>query len=669
MAADNHVHEDESSDAVTPFGAPSSFVPSILLDLPLHHMLRSLQLQHGLRHGDYQRYRHYLNRRLARLRKGVNATHRGGKAFESKNVHSLAFLGGDPSALKKEHLLLVLLNAERAWAFAMHLQQDAAGNQHMPSYVRSHFLRRLRRAGVWAARLLGLVEDASDQVTERTSLEVQAYAGWMGAAVDVEQEEWGHALVKLRTAHSILSQLGELGSLEEQDLFLSKADEVLQSARYCQYNLGEGSFEDLNLDVDTIGATKNIPEALVEKLNAVKEASRAAAATGLETVEWGGRQLHVSSKEVRLALIKLEEARTALDSSLESMGGAKRVGEEVSKLQKMNSGSRVEAQKEDLRLLMSYLKHGKLETMRVRSEELIQAILCGGDRSGKRGRPEDLVHILEGLVQTTAEMEGLPGIEDLESVLMRAQTLQALYRAQRLFYLGEIHATNARGKGHLAAMALFERAKELGREVEVLAQEMREEGGSSEKEELLERAGRVVNMARGGWYRARTSKLMAYLPLSTDGAALEDKEAAFVASILVLSVSAQENQATGWPSTLERNKGKKGAQEYHRVKGKKGENRTQINDDVRESQSEQASRMLLDRLGDLDVGKESSEFGIAHVPPVMAPVRAKPQVFDIAFNFLEERLPSLAASAGVSQTSTRGAGNGSKRGLFGWLRG
>lgn len=323
MAADNHVHEDESSDAVTPFGAPSSSVPSNLLDLPLHHMLRSLQLQHGLRHGDYQRYRHYLNRRLARLRKGVNATHRGGKAFESKNVHSLAFLGGDPSALKKEHLLLVLLNAERAWAFAMHLQQDAAGNQHMPSYVRSHLLRRLRRAGVWAARLLGLVEDASDQVTERTSLEVQAYAGWMGAAVDVEQEEWGHALVKLRTAHSILSQLGELGSLEEQDLFLSKADEVLQSARYCQYNLGEGSFEDLNLDVDTIGATKNIPEALVEKLNAVKEASRAAAATGLETVEWGGRQLHVSSKEVRLALIKLEEARTALDSSLGSMGGAK----------------------------------------------------------------------------------------------------------------------------------------------------------------------------------------------------------------------------------------------------------------------------------------------------------------------------------------------------------
>jgi len=55
------------------------------------------------------------------------------------------------------------------------------------------------------------------------------------------------------------------------------------------------------------------------------------------------------------------------------------------------------------------------------------------------------------------------------------------------------------------------------------------------------------------------------------------------------------------------------------------------NEDVRVSQSKQAFRMLLDRLGDSDSGKGSSESGIYHVPPVLAPLRAKPQVFDIAF--------------------------------------
>src|SRR6056297_3419636 len=125
---------------------------------------------------------------------------------------------------------------------------------------------------------------------------------------------------------------------------------------------------------------------------------------------------------------------------------------------------------------------------------------------------------------------------------------------------------------------------------------------------------------------------MASLPLSTDGAAVEDKETAFVASSLMFSVSAQANQGTVLPSTLERNKGMKEAKEYCREKGKKGQNQKPINLDLRVSQVEQASRMLLASLGDLDAGKESSKFGIAHVPPVMAPVRAKPQVFDIAFN-------------------------------------
>ena len=39
-----------------------------VIDLPLHSTIRTLQLQNGLRHGDYQRYRHYTTRRLRRLR-------------------------------------------------------------------------------------------------------------------------------------------------------------------------------------------------------------------------------------------------------------------------------------------------------------------------------------------------------------------------------------------------------------------------------------------------------------------------------------------------------------------------------------------------------------------------------------------------------------------------
>ena len=40
-----------------------------VLSLKLLPLLRTLQAKHGLRHGDYQRYRGYCSRRMARLRK------------------------------------------------------------------------------------------------------------------------------------------------------------------------------------------------------------------------------------------------------------------------------------------------------------------------------------------------------------------------------------------------------------------------------------------------------------------------------------------------------------------------------------------------------------------------------------------------------------------------
>lgn len=51
---------------------------------------------------------------------------------------------------------------------------------------------------------------------------MEAYSGWMASLLDLEQEKWKEALGKLKTAHSILSQLGEVGSLEDQDLFSNR---------------------------------------------------------------------------------------------------------------------------------------------------------------------------------------------------------------------------------------------------------------------------------------------------------------------------------------------------------------------------------------------------------------------------------------------------------------
>lgn len=49
-------------------------------------MIKNSQLQNGLRHGDYRRYRQYCSRRLQRVRKSVKFTHGRGKAFLKKEI-------------------------------------------------------------------------------------------------------------------------------------------------------------------------------------------------------------------------------------------------------------------------------------------------------------------------------------------------------------------------------------------------------------------------------------------------------------------------------------------------------------------------------------------------------------------------------------------------------
>ncbi len=244
--------EDDAGAATTTPTAPGP------LELSLHAAARSLQLQHGLRHGDYQRYRRYCTRRLRRLRLHAKLTHSHGpgaggggaggnrnrsrqpQPFQARALTPEALLalapegegegeGGGQPKIKADHLLLALLGAERAWALAMQLKQDHAGGKGMPSHVRAHVVRRLRRAAWWAAQLKALASSGSGSggnagVTERTALEAEAYGASMTALLALEQERWGEALGGLRVAHSILSRFAEMpgASLHDQDLFALK---------------------------------------------------------------------------------------------------------------------------------------------------------------------------------------------------------------------------------------------------------------------------------------------------------------------------------------------------------------------------------------------------------------------------------------------------------------
>lgn len=75
-----------------------------------------MQQQHGLRHGDYQRYRGYCTRRVKRLRNVLGLPQGDKRHFKKRDV-TVAHIEGKKS--DERYIYIPLMLAERAWAYAM----------------------------------------------------------------------------------------------------------------------------------------------------------------------------------------------------------------------------------------------------------------------------------------------------------------------------------------------------------------------------------------------------------------------------------------------------------------------------------------------------------------------------------------------------------------------
>lgn len=79
-------------------------------------MIKDCQQQHGLRHGDYQRYRGYCSRRVRRLRKTLKMTQGDKRHYKRRDVTTTQ-LTAKTSDERLIHIPLMM--SERAWAYAM----------------------------------------------------------------------------------------------------------------------------------------------------------------------------------------------------------------------------------------------------------------------------------------------------------------------------------------------------------------------------------------------------------------------------------------------------------------------------------------------------------------------------------------------------------------------
>uniref|UniRef100_A0A4W5RLU4 Signal recognition particle subunit SRP68 n=1 Tax=Hucho hucho TaxID=62062 RepID=A0A4W5RLU4_9TELE len=449
------------------------------IGLEILQIIKDSQQQHGLRHGDYQRYRGYCSRRLRRLRKTLGFKCGNRHKFTGKKV-TVEMLS-DNRYSDNRYLLLVLMEAERAWSYAMQLKQEA----NTEPRKRFHLLSRLRKAAKHGERLEKLCE--SPRVDAKTKLEAQAYTSYLSGMVRFELQEWKAAMEAFNKCKTIYEKLASAFTEELAVLYHQRVEEISPNIRYCAYNIGDqNAMNELMQMRLSAGGGGGM---MAEKLEALITQTRAKQAATMSEVEWRGRTVPVKIDKARIFLLGLgdneaaiaqaanEETKERLYETLlaECRDTIQAVREELKTEAKQRERSDEASGKvSNLQFLHSYLIYIKLWTVVKRNESMahmLQAKLKEPQTDeNKRGtRPQDLIRLYDIILQSLAELSTLQGLEEDLTFQKEVALKMLVYKAYRCFFIAQSYVLV---KKWSEALVLYERVLKYAMEVQSKAKSL-----------------------------------------------------------------------------------------------------------------------------------------------------------------------------------------------------
>lgn len=482
-------------------------VPLGPFSLPVLKIIIEGQGLHGLRYGDYQRYRQYCGRRLQRLRKGLNFVHWELGKGKSKFVQRAI---SEDTVVDQRYLELVLYKAERCWAYAMQLRDKKGGE---PGREVHHMSRLLAKAVTHSAHLEALCRAKAD---DRSVLEAEAYAAWLAGALYVQQEKaWDTALQKLTRCRTVYDEMfHHAPSGAEKEMYQKRVEELDPLIRYCRYNVskegGGGDLEEESHVLMEIGRSNAGGDMLRGMLEKSLADTRLKQASGHE-IEWLGQKISIENPSIHQHIIAAEGLQYELDQmetvedkiaaydkifmALEDAKSA--IRDDITKsLQKGDESGGVIATLQQVR---NKVEHSNLNRKRERDLLLVQQLqdklrLEAADKRAQQARkaakPEDVVNMFETLLNTTEEMSAIPGIKEDAAMSKVCAARLLLFKALRVVYLAHSYVLI---KQYAQAHALFSRAQQLEK---VARQRMQESEARDAVDQLW--LDKLDNLARLG---------------------------------------------------------------------------------------------------------------------------------------------------------------------------
>ncbi|XP_071710376.1 uncharacterized protein [Rutidosis leptorrhynchoides] len=412
-------------------------------------LLKSAQMQHGLRFGDYTRYRRYCTARLRRLYKSLKFTH--GRAKYTKRSITVS------TVTEVRFLHLVLYTAERAWSHAMEKRQLPDGPN---ARQRSYLIGRLRKAVKWATLFAELCAIKGDS---RTSLEAEAYASYMKGNLLFEQDQnWDVALKSFKSARVVYEELGKYGDLDNQVLCRERVEELEPSIRYCLHKIGESNLKASELV--HIGEIEGPALDLFKaKLEAVMAEARTQQAASMTEFHWLGHRFPISNAKTRVSILKAQELEKELHARMEGTLSAEKTLAVFDKIfsayheargfirNDLATAGNSENIKDDLSGLDKAIGAVLLQQTIERNQLLVSIAKsklskARDDKNEKVTKPEELVRLFDLLLQNTSDLSDLltSGRDRKQEEVALAEECEVktlTFRAERCFFLAKSYSS------------------------------------------------------------------------------------------------------------------------------------------------------------------------------------------------------------------------------------
>nr|XP_034180428.1 signal recognition particle subunit SRP68 [Osmia lignaria] len=406
--------------------------------LEILKIIKEAQQQHGLRHGDYQRYRGYCSRRLRRLRKVLKVPQGDRRHFKRKDITSIM-------VTDDKFLQVPLMMAERAWSYAMQLRQES----NTEPRKKFHLISKLRKAATYSLQLQELIENINCDA--RTKLEAQAYTAWIHGSLHFELQLWKKAMENLKKAQVVYGKLASALPESEQVMYNARVEELNPSLRYCAYNIGDTTAID-----DLMQMRGQLSGELLASLDSLIAQTREKQ-TSAEEVTWRGKScgvvpsraagLLIADSRLNQTLEKAATNQTKIDLLEAHLIDCKDAISAVRDHFKNELKSKDNDKLSPSQHLITYLQYIRLSRTLERNLALIKV----AEESAK-AKPQDIVRLYEATLHNLVEISQL---QEDEEFLREQEAKTRGYRAFRCYYMAQSLANLHRWR---EAMALYQRS-------------------------------------------------------------------------------------------------------------------------------------------------------------------------------------------------------------------